>query len=209
MSDDEAREVEHEFYYSIPPHGWTCFHCGDTFTTPGAARDHFGFDPSADPACRIKIGEERGLVMELRRVEAKYVKLLEDSWEGGGTIAQEFYGLGAKHQIEMRKAEEEGYRKGLRDGRKERPVIEGGSITLTIPGEPAQPIETAPKDGTRILAFVVHPNADLADNVGGERSDWEGWVVAHWIEHNGGGWTWHGHMGTFTHWASLPGDPKP
>lgn len=114
--DDEAREVEHEFYYTIPPQGWTCFHCGDTFTTPGAARDHFGFDMSADPACRIKIGEERGLVMELRRVEAKYVKLLEDSWEGGGTIAQEFYGLGAKHQIEMRKAEEEGYRKGLRDG---------------------------------------------------------------------------------------------
>lgn len=143
MSDDEAREVEHEFYYEIPPHGWTCFHCGDTFTTPGAARDHFGFDPSSDPACRIKVGEERGLVMELRRVEAKYVKLLEDTCDEGGKVAQEFYGLGAKHQCELRRAEEEGYRKGLRDGRKERPEIDFNAIAITIPGPNPKP-STAP-----------------------------------------------------------------
>lgn len=131
---DEAREVEHEFYYSIPPHGWTCFHCGDTFTTPGAARDHFGFDPSADPACRIKVGEERGLVMELRRVEAKYVKLLERTCDEDGTVAREFYALGAKHENDKRRAEEEGYRKGLRDGRAEQPTITiHGSETLEIP----------------------------------------------------------------------------
>lgn len=113
---DEAREVEHEFYYDIPPHGWTCFHCGGTFTTPGAARDHFGFDPSADPACRIKVGEERGLVMALRRLEAKYVKLLEDTCDEQGKVAMEFYGLGAKHAGDRRRAEEAGYAKGLRDG---------------------------------------------------------------------------------------------
>ena len=31
--------------YPMPEHGWTCFHCGDTFMTPGAARDHFDQTP--------------------------------------------------------------------------------------------------------------------------------------------------------------------
>ena len=57
--------------YPIPADGWTCFHCGEKFTTPGSARDHFGCEPCADPACRIKVGEERGLVMALRKVEAE------------------------------------------------------------------------------------------------------------------------------------------
>lgn len=28
--------------YTPPAHGWTCFHCGETFKTPGTARLHFG-----------------------------------------------------------------------------------------------------------------------------------------------------------------------
>jgi hypothetical protein len=57
--------------YLMPAHGWTCFHCGETFTTPSSARDHFGCEPCADPACRIKVGEERGLVMALRKAEVE------------------------------------------------------------------------------------------------------------------------------------------
>ena len=60
--------------YPMPAHGWTCFHCGETFTTPGSARDHFGCAPCADPACRIKVGEERGLVRALRRVEEELAR---------------------------------------------------------------------------------------------------------------------------------------
>ena len=55
--------------YSKPEHGWTCFHCGQTFTTVGSAQDHFGEYPSAPAACQIKVGEERGLVMYIRRLE--------------------------------------------------------------------------------------------------------------------------------------------
>lgn len=33
--------------YTAPEHGWTCFHCGETFKTPDAARLHFGQAPSA------------------------------------------------------------------------------------------------------------------------------------------------------------------
>ena len=57
--------------YPMPKHGWACFHCGETFTTPGTAEDHFGAMPEARAGCLLKValGEERGLLMELRRVE--------------------------------------------------------------------------------------------------------------------------------------------
>lgn len=62
-------DEEVEWVFNRPKHGWVCFHCGDVFRTPGAARDHFGFSPASTPACRIKFGHETGLVMELRRAE--------------------------------------------------------------------------------------------------------------------------------------------
>lgn len=56
--------------YSIPiGTPWICFHCGERFTTPGAARDHFGSTPASVPGCIIKAGEERGLLMALRKAE--------------------------------------------------------------------------------------------------------------------------------------------
>lgn len=74
--------------YNTPPHGWTCFHCGDTFTTPGAARDHFGFNPSSDPACRIKVGAERGLLMALRKAEALLARDCESNTQEVAGILQ-------------------------------------------------------------------------------------------------------------------------
>jgi hypothetical protein len=61
--------------YRYPPkrRGWTCFHCNETFTTWGSAEDHFGKTPDTQPGCLIKIrvGDERGLLMELRKAEAR------------------------------------------------------------------------------------------------------------------------------------------
>ena len=57
--------------YPMPADGWVCFHCGERFTTVGTAEDHFGARPRDMAACLIKVGEERGLVMELRRVQAE------------------------------------------------------------------------------------------------------------------------------------------
>ena len=61
--------------YPMPKDGWVCFHCGERFTTVGGAEDHFGSRPADMAACRIKIGEERGLVMELRSVQAELRRL--------------------------------------------------------------------------------------------------------------------------------------
>jgi len=69
-----------------------------------------------------------------------------------------------------------------------------------------QPIETAPKDGTCILAWCIHAHASA---VGEEVDGYRGHVLARWIEHNGGGWCWHGLAGTFSHWMPLPDAPSP
>lgn len=56
--------------YTMPDGGWICFHCGEQLKTVGNAQDHFGGNPGALAACQIKVGEERGLLMELRKAEA-------------------------------------------------------------------------------------------------------------------------------------------
>ena len=61
--------------YMMPKDGWVCFHCGERFTTPGSAADHFGARPTDQAACLIKVGEERGLVMALRKAEAEIREL--------------------------------------------------------------------------------------------------------------------------------------
>lgn len=107
-----------------PEHGWTCFHCGETFNTPGGARDHFGFEPSADPACRIKVGAERGLVMALRRAEQQ----LSDAWDAihqeNTEAARAYHAQQTRHSSQLMTVEEAGYERGLADGRAEQLGIE-------------------------------------------------------------------------------------
>ena len=76
----------------IPEHGWTCFHCGETFTTVGSAKDHFGTSPAQEAGCvmKIKLGGERGLMMELRKREAELSALRTDL-ENDLTSTRVFY----------------------------------------------------------------------------------------------------------------------
>jgi len=100
--------------YSMPMHGWTCFFCGETFTTPGAAADHFGGELLSDVACRIKAGEERGLLMALRRAETELARYRAEDSDSDRAIDA----LRADHATALRRAEEQGYERGLRDGRR-------------------------------------------------------------------------------------------
>jgi hypothetical protein len=67
-----------ELYYKNPPHGWTCFHCGETFKLPGLAKDHFGADPLAEAACLIKAGHERNLVAAIREAEEQLARYRDE-----------------------------------------------------------------------------------------------------------------------------------
>lgn len=105
--------------YPMPLHGWTCFHCGETFKTPGSARNHFGFDPSYDPACRIKVGAERGLVMALRKAEQEIEELRHLLHNDASEAYRMYANQAVRHRDQLQVMEELGYERGLADGRKE------------------------------------------------------------------------------------------
>lgn len=64
--------------YPMPAHGWTCFHCGETFRTAGLAREHFGATPDEEPSCKLKVTlKEWGLIYELRKATAKVRRLTD------------------------------------------------------------------------------------------------------------------------------------
>jgi hypothetical protein len=108
--------------YVKPEHGWTCFHCGENFTTPGSARDHFGADPLAEPGCRIRAGEERGLLMALRRAEAELARYRNEDSDKD----REFYRMQDEHRRALIREEEKGYARGLADARAEGKHLEKG-----------------------------------------------------------------------------------
>ena len=68
------------------------------------------------------------------------------------------------------------------------------------------PIESAPKDGTQILIRIHHPSREHCHD--SEKHQWESNVKARWIDHNEGGWTWYGMLGTPITWRPLDDDPK-
>jgi hypothetical protein len=65
-------------------------------------------------------------------------------------------------------------------------------------------MDTAPKDGTRVLLWMVHRNSEYSKDPIGE--GWEGAVIANWTDFNKGGWTWYGLVGTPAAWMPLVED---
>lgn len=90
--------------YPSPAHGWTCFHCGETFMHQNAARLHFGASIYDDPKCQISAHRLRAMETELRRYR-------EEDTELHRQIAR----MESDHQQARRSAEETGYARGLRD----------------------------------------------------------------------------------------------
>lgn len=111
IADRMQRLEERSKTYEKPKEGWTCFHCGDTFTTPGAARSHFGLSIDATAACQIKAGAELGILMALRKAEGE----LAHYREGDQPVIHEMARLQSRHSDALRDAEELGYSRGLKD----------------------------------------------------------------------------------------------
>jgi hypothetical protein len=61
-----------------------------------------------------------------------------------------------------------------------------------------QGMHTAPKDGTWIDLLVRHSSWVCADAA--HKDQWQAPCRAQWIDFNGGGWTWSGHMGEPIAW---------
>lgn len=72
---------------------------------------------------------------------------------------------------------------------------------------------SAPKDGSPVWLWVVHRSARYSRDPIAE--GWEAPVRAEWIDHNAGGWTWHGLAGSIVMWMprhdglSIDGKPQP
>lgn len=87
---------------------WTCFHCGEVCTDAEAARLHFGSSEHQQPGCQIDLAEYRRME-ELNRRHCE-----EDT-----DLHRALHRMGCEHQEALRREEEVGYAKGLRDGRAE------------------------------------------------------------------------------------------
>lgn len=61
-----------------------------------------------------------------------------------------------------------------------------------------EPMPSAPRDGTWIELLVRHMSWHY--EAPDKRDRWQGPCRAQWIDFNGGGWTWSGHMGTAIAW---------
>lgn len=115
--------------YPAPEHGWVCFHCGDHFpgTHDGArqAREHFGDHVFATPACQIWGNSKswrsayRMLIRHLRTVERELRDLHRRVADEDTDKDREIAALIGRQATISLEAEEDGYAKGLRDGRAE------------------------------------------------------------------------------------------
>lgn len=93
-------------FNTAPEGGWHCFHCAAHFRTVRGARLHFGETPDREPACLIGVSKVRAMEEELDRYRR------EDSDKD-----REFHAMRGAHATALIRAEEEGYAKGLADGR--------------------------------------------------------------------------------------------
>jgi len=95
---------------------WRCFHCDEVFTDQDAAADHFGvqIDDMADEvACKLSAND--GLIIKmLREAQEELRRYHQEDNESYRT----FYALGVEHETKMRRVEEEGYVRGLKDYQK-------------------------------------------------------------------------------------------
>ena len=66
-------------------------------------------------------------------------------------------------------------------------------------------IDSAPKDGTEVLLWVVHEMAKRCRDPIAE--GYAAACVGYWTDFNTGGWVWNGLCGTITHWMPLPPSP--
>lgn len=104
--------VEHK---STDPKSWRCFFCDDVFTTQVDAENHFGRYEHAEPACVIKAPGEFALLRALRNAEGQ----LERYRSEDSDIMRAMASMQSDHIQALRREEEKGYARGLRDAQQQ------------------------------------------------------------------------------------------
>jgi hypothetical protein len=102
---------------NAPP--WTCFHCGEVCADSEAARLHFGDSEHQQPGCQIDLAE-------YRRMEEVNRRHCEEDTE----LHRALHRMECEHQQALRREEEAGYARGLRDGRQELRASEARYMAL-------------------------------------------------------------------------------
>lgn len=94
---------------------WRCFHCDEAFTKAQErwARQHFGDNQDALPACQMRVPGEHHLLTLLRNFEADAERRCAEDTD----LWRAIYSQAADHATALRREEERGYEKGLADGR--------------------------------------------------------------------------------------------
>lgn len=92
---------------------WRCFHCDEIFTDRRCAADHFGASEDCEPACQIKMGAERSMLTALRRAENDANEMMQRLQTETTDSAKAYYAQTARHQEQLRIAEELGFERGL------------------------------------------------------------------------------------------------
>lgn len=106
--------------YPTPKHGWVCYHCGEHFPgTMAGSRDaklHFGFQIDSAPGCILKLtSEDKSLLRRLRAYEEENRKLRDQILDEDTPAQRAMARMQSQHRLELQRAEEAGYAKGLRD----------------------------------------------------------------------------------------------
>lgn len=100
--------------YMPPEHGWTCFHCGETFMHENPARNHFGGSIDAVPGCILRMQPgEHALLRKIRWLEAQNRELLQRQSEEDTKLHREIHRIKAEHETALRREEEQGFLRGL------------------------------------------------------------------------------------------------
>jgi len=99
---------------------WRCFHCGETFTKTQErwAREHFGSTPDDVPVCLMRIPGENALLSVLRRAEEELRSYRAEDTD----LMRAMMAMSADHSAALRREEEVGYERGLRDAQRQRKV---------------------------------------------------------------------------------------
>lgn len=86
---------------------WLCFHCDELFVDPRAAALHFGKTMFDKPACQVS-------VEEFREMESRVQSYADEDTE----LHRQLASIRSELSLAVRRAEEEGYERGLRDAQR-------------------------------------------------------------------------------------------